>query len=199
VGSLVTHPGTRRKARMKALKFDERRNEICWRLHAHGRRLQHVAALTASVASTELQQAVVVSSRALQRTRSAWVQADEAQDALYFFHAQLFPARAPPHDVYGAIDVQLAGRWFDLPTDLHLLVDRYQQSKEASWSKAEVDARWNMTVRRKLLLGELGRTAALRKKYCSKGTQCNGLDGNHDEDDGLCCPGVSHYEVESFG
>jgi hypothetical protein len=147
----------RKKERMPNLSFAQRRHELAWRLASNGKSLQQVAALTAAAASTDLGPAVQVSTTALQHTRTAWVQADEAQDALYFFHAQLFPARAAPHDVYGASDVMLHGQWYDLPRDLLLLMDhRYESSAESTWSKQEVDQRWQLTVRDKLITGEVG-------------------------------------------
>jgi hypothetical protein len=153
--SAVVMQQTKRE-RLSNLSFAQRRHELAWRLQQHGKSLQHVAALTAAAASTDLAQAVAISTTALQHARTAWVQADEAQDALYFFHAQLFPARAPPHDVYGAADVLLARRWFDLPTDLRLTVDRYDTAPQSQWNRHEVDDRWHMAVRDKLLRGEVG-------------------------------------------
>jgi hypothetical protein len=146
----------RKKERMSNLSFAQRRHELAWRLAANGKSLQHVAALTAAAACTDLGPAVKVSTTALQHTRTAWVQADEAQDALFFFHAQLFPARAAPHDIYGASDLLLRGQWYDLPRDLLLHTDRYDTSQENSWSKAETDRRWQLTVRDKLIRGEVG-------------------------------------------
>jgi len=144
-----------KKERMSNLSFAQRRHELAWRLIQHSRGLTHVAALCAAHASTDFATATRVSTRALQHARTAWVQADEAQDALYFFHAQLFPARQSPHDVYGALDTQLCGRWFDMPTDLQLITDRFQTSREARWSPQEVSERWQMAVRNKLLTGEV--------------------------------------------
>lgn len=147
--------GTRRE-RLSNLSFAQRRHEIAWRLAQHGRGMQHVAALCAAAASSDIARQVSVSSRALQHSRAAWVQADEAQDALYFFHAQLFPIRAAPHDVYGASDVLLQGRWFDLPTDLRLALDPYETSRPAEWSKSQVQEEWQLAIRDKLLTGEVG-------------------------------------------
>lgn len=144
------------RKRLSDLSFAERRHEIAWRLAQHGKGLQHVAALCAAAASSNLSQQVRVSSTALQHSRTAWVQADEAQDALYFFHAQLFPVRAAPHDVYGALDVLLRGRWLDLPTDLRLAVDPYETSRPAEWNKSQVQEEWQLALREKLLTGEVG-------------------------------------------
>ena len=144
------------RKRLSDLSFAERRHEIAWRLAQHARGLQHVAGLCAVAASSNLSEQVRVSSTALQHSRTAWVQADEAQDALYFFHAQLFPIRAAPHDVYGALDVLLQGRWLDLPTDLRLAVDPYETSRPAEWTKAQVQEEWQLALREKLLTGEVG-------------------------------------------
>ncbi|CAJ1965692.1 unnamed protein product [Cylindrotheca closterium] len=145
-----------KKERMSNLSFAQRRHELSWRLMSHGKSLTHVAALTAAAASADLATATQVSTKALQHARTAWVQADEAQDALFFFHAQLFPARQAPHDVYGALDLLLRGSWPDMPQDLQLLVDRYENSQEKSWPSMETADRWHMAVREKLLLGEMG-------------------------------------------
>jgi hypothetical protein len=146
---------TTKKERMSNLSFAQRRHELAWRLVQHGKGLAHVAALTAANASTDFSRATQVSTKALQHARTAWVQADEAQDAMYFFHAQLFPARNSPHDVYGALDLQLIGKWLDMPTDLRLTVDRFNNSQESRWSAKEVADRWHMAVRNKLLSGEV--------------------------------------------
>ena len=145
-----------KKERMSNLSFAQRRHELGWRLAQHGKALTHVAALTAASHSTEFATATRVSTKALQHARTAWVQADEAQDALYFFHAQLFPARQAPQDIYGALDMLKRGQWDDLPTDLQLIMDRYENSKEHDWSPQEVKERWQMAVRDKLIRGEVG-------------------------------------------
>jgi hypothetical protein len=154
--SIVPTSLQHKKERMTNLSFAQRRHELLWRLSQNSRRLQQVAALSAAAACTNLGAIVELSTKALQHTRTAWVQADEAQDALYFFHAQLFPARRAPHDIYGAADVLLHGRWYDLPSDLLLRTDRYQGSTEQSWSKVETDQRWQLIVRDKLITGEVG-------------------------------------------
>lgn len=144
------------RKRLSDLSFAERRHEIAWRLAQHAKGLQHVAGLSAAAASSNISEQVRVSSTALQHSRTAWVQADEAQDALFFFHAQLFPIRAAPHDIYGALDVLLQGRWLDLPTDLRLAVDPYETSRPAEWNKAQVQEEWQLALREKLLTGEVG-------------------------------------------
>jgi hypothetical protein len=145
-----------KKERMTNLSFAQRRHELSWRLSQNMKCIQQIAALTSAAACTDLGSIVQVSTKALQHTRTAWVQADEAQDALYFFHAQLFPARVAPHDIYGACDVLLHGRWYDLPHDMLLNVDKYENSVESTWSKVETDQRWQLTVRDKLIMGEVG-------------------------------------------
>lgn len=147
---------TNKKERMNNLSFAQRRHELAWRIMSHARAMTHVSALTAAAASADLGPATQVSTRALQHARTAWVQADEAQDALYFFHAQLFPSRKSPHDVYGAVDLLLGASWPDMPQDLQLRVDRYESSREKAWSSKETAERWHMAVREKLLLGEMG-------------------------------------------
>ena len=136
-----------KKEKMSNLSFAQRRHELAWRLAQHGKALTHVAALTAASASTEFSRYIQISTKALQHARTAWVQADEAQDALYFFHAQLFPARQAPHDIYGALDLLKRGAWYDLPTDLRLVMDRYEKSQENDWSASEVQERLHMAVR----------------------------------------------------
>lgn len=152
----TTSGGGRSKERLSNLSFAQRRHELAWRLASHSRAVTHVAALTAAAATTELGTATAVSTKALVHARAAWASADEAQDALYFFHANLFPARKPPHDVWGALDTCLLRSWPDLPSDLKLTVDRYETSAERSWPAQEVSDRWQMAVRSKLLLGEVG-------------------------------------------
>lgn len=145
-----------KREKMSNLSFAQRRHELSWRLMSHGKSLTHVAALTAAASCADLAVNTQISTRALQHARTAWVQADEAQDALFFFHAQLFPARQAPHDIYGAMDVLLKGAWPDMPQDLQLLVDRFETSQEKTWSSQETRERWHMSVREKLILGEMG-------------------------------------------
>lgn len=155
---------TTTQVKMSNLSFAQRRHELSWRLAQHAKALMHVASLTAALHSTELAKATVVSTKALKHTRTAWVQADEAQDALYFFHAQLFPARQAPHDVFGALDLLEVGQWRDLPTDLKLVMDRYETSKEHEWSSQEVKEQWHMAVRDKLIRGEVAERKRSEKK-----------------------------------
>lgn len=170
------------------LSFAQRRHELHYRLWRHVRGLQSVAALTSSAASCltsrghtpHLGASVACAQQALQHARTAWVNQDEAQDALFFFHALLFPGRAAPHDVYGAGDmlrgkrrkmeknsniddamkvdgkgagggVEPRAAWWDLPRDIQLAVDPYLLSQECHWNKEELEAEWNWAVRRKLV------------------------------------------------
>ena len=144
--------------RMTNLSFAQRRHELSWRLARNMKGLQQVTALTAYAATTThfLASTIQTCHNVGQHARTAWVSADEAQDALYFFHAQLFPARVAPNDVYGASDVLLHGKWYDLPHDMLLNVDPYDQSIESTWSPKETDQRWQLTVREKLITGEVG-------------------------------------------
>mmetsp|Transcript_19587 Transcript_19587/g.35557 ORF Transcript_19587/g.35557 Transcript_19587/m.35557 type:complete len:847 (-) Transcript_19587:44-2584(-) len=149
--------GLTRKEKMANLSFAQRRHQLAWRLAQHSKALSHVAGLTAASASSpDFALATKVSTKALQHARTAWVQADEAQDALYFFHAQLFPARQAPHDVYGALDVLQRGEWRDLVTDMKLKTDPYQGSQEYLWTSQQVAEQWHLAVQRKLLTGEVG-------------------------------------------
>lgn len=210
----------RRKDKMSNLSFAARRHELSYRLASHSKALTHVAALTASNnnnttnnsnsptntfysdgETANLARFVDVSTKALTHARTAWIQNDECQDAMYFFHGRLFSMRAGPHDVYGALDFMVrttnytnnnhssennadidsnSGKiadnhsnsnnnctsfWYDLPSDLKLETDRYETSAEQQWSKQEVSDRWQMAVRRKLLLGEVGWMAARQQQH----------------------------------
>jgi len=113
---------------------------------------------------------VQVSSDALQFVKSGWISQDEAQDALYFHHDELWKARGHCHDVLGALCVlstpnhndncgggnRGGGFWPDFPTDVALAVDPYGVSKEKSYSPSELKARLASAIRRKLVLGEVG-------------------------------------------
>ena len=104
---------------------------------------------------------VQVSSDALQFVKSGWISQDEAQDALYFHHDELWKARGHCHDVLGALCVlgggdKGGGFWPDFPTDVALAVDPYGVSKEKSYSPSELKARLASAIRRKLVLGEVG-------------------------------------------
>ena len=176
-----------RKEKMSNLSFAQRRHELVHRVASHTKACTHIAALTAANYDTSLERLrggathpqnlahmVDVATSALIHARTAWIQNDECQDELYFFHNSLFSLRRPPHDVYGALDMMcnttttttnntnntipaaITSYWYDLPTDLQLTTDRYETSKEKGWSKQEVQERWSMAVRRKLLLGEVG-------------------------------------------
>jgi hypothetical protein len=126
-----------------------------------------------------------VSSDALQFVKSGWIAQDEAQDALYFHHDELWKARGHCHDVLGALCVLSSsdnsnnnnkddggrggggGFWPDFPTDVALAVDPYGVSKEKSYSPSELKARLTSAIRRKLVLGEVG---SIRNDDKSKST-----------------------------
>ena len=164
-------PTTTKRERMANLSFAQRRHELQWRLHRHGRALQHAAALAAAHALSSdphqgnggLASSVTLASEALQHARAAWMHADEAQDALYFAHAQLFPTRSAPHDAHGASDVLLCRTtpgWHDLPRDIRLdPPEMARHGLEASRTKSELAARWRTAVRAKLVTGEVGYAA----------------------------------------
>ncbi|GKY91663.1 hypothetical protein MPSEU_000138200 [Mayamaea pseudoterrestris] len=141
------------REQMSNLSFAQRRHELVWRLHAHTKSLTHVAALTASNATTALSRIVSLCGKTLRHAHSHWQQADEAQDMLYFFHGQLFSARAPPHDLFGALDVMIGRGWYDLPSNLKLSSNA---TVETQWSKARLQQEWELVVRRKLVNGEVG-------------------------------------------
>ena len=103
----------------------------------------------------ELNHVTQLASKALEHVRTSWVSSDIAQDALYFHHDSLWKMRANPHDVLGAMDVYLKGRWVDMSRDVRL-EDKYLDSAERSWSKIELKERLRSAVRRKLVLGEIG-------------------------------------------
>lgn len=161
---------TKKSDRLSNLSFAQRRHELAWRLFQHTRGLGHVAALTASNASTKLAASVRLCSRTLQHVHSHWRQADEAQDALYFHHGQLFAARAPPQDILAACDVLLTGKWYDLPSNLRLTSAAYLP--EMTWSRKQLQQEWELAVRKKLALGEVGwrRKQELVKEHSDGGS-----------------------------
>lgn len=149
------HPETshlRKSERMANLSFVQRRHELAWRLAANAKRVQ----MASAVAAATIGPTVRVCTTALQHTRTAWIQADEAQDALYFFHNQfLFAGRAAPHDVYGAADLVGRGRWYDVPSDVQLkMVGRWTAAED--WTRQETEQRWHLAVRNVLVRGEVG-------------------------------------------
>mmetsp|Transcript_2192 Transcript_2192/g.2533 ORF Transcript_2192/g.2533 Transcript_2192/m.2533 type:complete len:176 (+) Transcript_2192:2-529(+) len=111
-----------RKDKMSNLSFVQRRHELSYRIASHSRALTHVSALCLSAnnnnntnynysgmgntetSSSNLSKFVNVSTKALTHSRTAWIQNDECQDAMYFFHSNLFSMRAGPHDIYGSLD-----------------------------------------------------------------------------------------------
>jgi len=85
-----------------------------------------------------------------------WVNADEAQDALFVYHGTLWHSRNHPHDVLGAMVVLAGGCWTDLPRDIDLALDAYSVSVEKGYSRNETAERLQSVVRRKMVLGEIG-------------------------------------------
>ena len=104
----------------------------------------------------ELSSIAITTSNALNHIRSSWVNADEAQDALYFHHDTLWKVRNHPHDVLGALDVIMKGDWVDLSHDICLKNDGYLDSEEGKWDINETRERLKCAIRRKLVLGEVG-------------------------------------------
>jgi hypothetical protein len=100
--------------------------------------------------------------------------ADEAQDALYFHHAELWKARRHVHDVKGALSILCGQGWVDMPTDIRLTVDKYAESEERQWGQDETLHRLQGCVRRKLLHGEVGQ---LRKRQ--QQLQLQGDEASH--------------------
>ena len=164
------------EARMSNLSYAQRRHELTMRISRHIRAVSHITALIASYCGSYAQiegsveegmqksmsgvgllgECIRVADNALQHVFEAWSMADEAQDALYFSHGSLWNARKQCHDVYGAMDMYLSGRWRDIPSDVELNVDPYDKSEESTYSKDEVMKRLQTCVRKKLLLGEIG-------------------------------------------
>ncbi len=117
----------------------------------------------------ELSSITIITSQALNHIRTSWVNADEAQDALYFHHDTLWKVRSHPHDVKGALDVIRKGEWVDLSNDIRLLDvgagagdgdsnnnGGYEESEQGKWDIHETRERLKCVVRRKLILGEVG-------------------------------------------
>jgi hypothetical protein len=131
--------------------------------------LSHTSTSTSHEPPPRLGATVQVSSDALQFVKSGWISQDEAQDALYFHHDELWKARGHCHDVLGALcvlstpthdnmvsEARGGGFWPDLPTDVALAVDPFAVSKEKSYTPSELKARLASAIRRKLVLGEVG-------------------------------------------
>jgi hypothetical protein len=104
----------------------------------------------------ELSSIAIATSQALDHIRTSWVNADETQDALYFHHDTLWKVRNHPHDVLGALDVIMKGQWPDMSNDICLKSDGYRDSEEGKWDEVETRERLKSTIRRKMILGEIG-------------------------------------------
>jgi len=105
---------------------------------------------------TEITQLV---SSVLQHVHKTWVNADEAQDALFVYHGTLWHSRNHPHDVLGAMNILAGptqGCWTDLPRDIDLALDAYSVSVERGYNRKDTVERLQSVVRRKMVLGEIG-------------------------------------------
>jgi len=165
-------PGKETQKIMTMLSFAARRHELSLRLHRHARAAAHSTALVSaysSLLSSDNSNIVQTCSNAFSE---AFVQtrfgADEAQDALFFHHNELWKVRQHPHDVLGATQLLTQGTWVDFPKDVQLSTqyEDYEQQNKLSENKAtqqlsrqETLAKLQSCVRRKLLLGEVGQHA----------------------------------------
>ncbi|KAL7506977.1 hypothetical protein ACHAXN_004193 [Cyclotella atomus] len=183
-----------KKLRMSALSFAQRRHELHRRLLHHIKSTSHLYALSASSLPNShsaltrtnnrdslprLGATVSSSSEALKFVRNAWQSADEAQDALYFHHDGLWRSREHVHDVLGAMMVYCGGIWGDFPSDVALLVDRYENSKECGYSVEELERRLGCGVRRKLVCGEVGEFGVVDSGVIAKCMNGGGGSGSH--------------------
>ena len=162
-------PPSVRRDNLANLSFAQRRHELSIRVYRHSSAIQHVTALVSAYSGVTddtleslLGRTTAECSEALKTVYTKTMGADEAQDALYFHHAELWKARRHVHDVRGAIDVLTGKGWLDLPTDIQLLVDKYAESEERHWGRDETRRRLQSCVRRKLLLGEVGQARKLQ-------------------------------------
>lgn len=114
---------------MATLSFAARRHELSIRLYRHLHAASHVTALVATysslISSSPTDWVVQTCSDAFSET---FIQTrcgqDEAQDALYFHHAELWKVRRHPHDILGSAQLLIQGSWKDFPTDTQLLTSK---------------------------------------------------------------------------
>ena len=92
--------------KMSSLPFSQRRFELCSRIARHSQSIKHLCALLSYDWSTNV---VHDCSSAFEHVHSDWIQADEAQDALFFAHSKLFFARKWCFDVVGALKLLCGG------------------------------------------------------------------------------------------
>lgn len=117
---------------MSTLSFAARRHELSIRLYRHLHSASHVTALVATYSSLASSRATTGSDFVVQICSDAFSETfvqtrcgqDEAQDALYFHHADLWKVRRHPHDIYGSTQLLLQGSWLDFPTDAQLLTSK---------------------------------------------------------------------------
>eukprot|EP00978_Attheya_sp_CCMP212_P036342 scaffold163955_cov44-Attheya_sp.AAC.1 len=155
--SSSAQPPQYKQQSMASLSFAQRRHELSVRMAHHSKSVAHVAALVRSYTTVEdglLPACGMVSSEALQHARAALREADEAQDALYFHHAELWKARRHAHDVFGAMEVTLRGTFDDIPKDICL--HQTTTTGATTAHKSQTVDRLQSCIRRKLLLGEVG-------------------------------------------
>jgi hypothetical protein len=99
---------------------------------------------------------------ALHQVQTSWIQADEAQDALYFQHADLYKHRKQVHDILGAMEVLLSGSWnYGMSWDVSLLSSKQVHGTSSKQEEVEEDGldlrhRLQRAVQSKWILGEMG-------------------------------------------
>ncbi len=111
-----------RSETLQSLSFAQRHFELSQCMAQHLKRVAHVTALTEYTTSPNNHWEAILENvqQTLRHVRVSWGAADEAQDALFFHHADLWKARSHCHDLYGALQTFLNGQWTDLSHDLHL-------------------------------------------------------------------------------
>jgi hypothetical protein len=129
-----TNPTHKKKTKkiMSTLSFAARRHELSIRLYRHLHSASHVTALVATYSSLVSPRATTGGDFVVQTCSDAFSETfvqtrcgqDEAQDALYFHHADLWKVRQHPHDVYGSAQLLILGSWLDFPTDAQLLTTK---------------------------------------------------------------------------
>ena len=105
---------------MSSLPFSQRRFELCSRIARHSQSIKHLCALLSYDSTNVVQDC----SSAFEHVHSNWIQADEAQDALFVAYSKLFFAR----NVNGALKLIIGGVWDDFPVDVELGVNPHEKS-----------------------------------------------------------------------
>ena len=186
---------TTRKKTMPNFSFQERRHIVASTISKHAKSLAHVSALVAAYLpqsatrkskqshmftnqapnlyalsqipnEMELANITTLANSALMHVRKSWVSADEAQDVLYLHHGTLWKTRSHPHDVLGAMQVLHGGTWLDLSQDVDLGNGAGSNTLEDA-SKEEVTERVRCAVRKKLVLGEVGKFKNVKREVKS--------------------------------